>query len=228
MCPNDYSNFNVFGELPDSSIAVAKQFLVCLCLDTSYSMLDNNKIGKLNNCVKNFIETNVKDPYNASSLNICIVTYGGDKAKVIQEFTNVKKIDYKDLSPSGATAMGDGVKLALDKIMAERAFYKKMGVQMHKPILLIMSDGRSTDDIDEALEYEKNLLDQHKVSVSCIGIGIENDKEAIEELKLFSPKDKDIIMINDFEMDRLFRELSMSITGVSRELTGACDDVYLS
>lgn len=225
MCPNNFENFDIFGELPDDSIAISKQILVCFCLDTSYSMISDNKIAQLNKCVKNFIFEEANNPGNCNLLNICIVTYGGSQAKVIQEFTNVKKIVYKDIVPDGATLMGEGVKLAINKILEEKEKYSKIGAQMYKPFLIIMSDGKSTDNIEEAVELENRMIEDDKISCKCIGVGIENDKEAIEELKRFSPY-KEVMTINNVEMDDIFFDLSRSITGVSQEVIGGFKDGY--
>lgn len=225
MCPNNFENFDIFGELPDDSIAISKQILVCFCLDTSYSMISDDKITQLNKCVKNFILEEASNPNNCNLLNICIVTYGGSKAKVIQEFANVKKIIYKDIVPNGATLMGEGVKLAIKKIIEEKQKYNTIGAQMYKPFLIIMSDGKSTDDIKEAVELENQMIDEDKISCKCIGVGIENDVEAIEELKRFSPY-KEVVTIDNANMDDIFFDLSRSITGVSQEVIGGFKDGY--
>lgn len=200
-------------------VAISTQALICLCLDTSYSMRMSGKIDALNKCVRDFIVTNANDIYKSNMINLCIVTFGGEKGKVIQEFKRIDNIEFENLVANGGTAMSSGVTLSLDKIEEEKAKWKERGLKTYKPILIIMSDGKSDEDLSEVVKRENNLIATNKIDAYCVGIGIENDLSAKKDLAKFCPKRK-IETTDEFGINDFFERLSRSMSNLSKSFAG--------
>ncbi len=200
-------------------IAISTQALVCFCLDTSYSMQMNGKIGALNKCVRDFITASTNDIYKSNMINLCIVKFGGREAKVVQEFKRIDKIQFEDLKADGGTAMANGVTLALDEIEKEKAKWKERGLKTYKPILIVMSDGKSDEDLSEVVKRENHLVATNKIDAYCVGIGIENDLSAKKDLAKFCPKRK-IETTDEFGINDFFERLSRSMTNLSKSFAG--------
>ena len=200
-------------------IAISTQALVCLCLDTSYSMRMNGKIDALNKCVRDFITTSTNDIYKSNMINLCIVTFGGIQAKVIQNFERIDRIHFEDFIANGGTAMANGVSLALDEIEKEKAKWKERGLRTYKPILIIMSDGKSDDDLSKVVERENKMIATNKIDAYCVGIGIENDISAKKDLAKFCPKRK-IETTDEFGINDFFERLSRSMSNLSKSFAG--------
>lgn len=200
-------------------IAISTQALVCLCLDTSYSMKMNGKINSLNKCVRDFITTSTNDIYKSNMINLCIVTFGGTQAKVVQHFEKIDKINFENLIADGGTFMANGVSLALNEIEKEKAKWKERGLRTYKPILIIMSDGESDEDLSAVVERENRMIASNKIDAYCVGIGIEDNISAKRDLAKFCPKRK-IETTDEFGINDFFERLSRSMSNLSKSFAG--------
>ena len=207
-------------KLDDSSISFERQFIACFCVDTSASMNDFNKIDKLNDALRSYIEKNSHEIKMADTLNLAIVSFGGPKAKVVQAFENIKKIKYKKLEGDGMTSMGDGVNLAIDLLLDEKSKWNTRGNKTYRPLLIIISDGVSTDDLSKAIERENELVSNHKLNVVCVGINVDDDENAKNDLKKFCPN-SEVKTLKEFELEKFTEYISRSIEGVSSDFIGA-------
>lgn len=201
----------------DIATVKPRQVPVCLCIDCSYSMKSSGKIKQLNESIKKFIERNANDTNVCDNLTLCIITYGGEKARVINDFTNIKKIRFKDLVADGGTPMGEAVSMAVGCIKQERQLLREEGVPTNKPLLFIFGDGRDNfpngPEMKKAIEDVNEMVEANKLKVQVVGVG---DFEK-EDLQKFCPGEE-IKTFSQFEMEKIFDMLSKSITGASTEL----------
>lgn len=203
--------------IKDIAIVKPRQVPVCLCIDCSYSMKSSGKIKQLNESIRKFIERNANDTNVCDNLNLCIIAYGGEKARVINNFTNIKKIRFKDLVANGGTPMGEAVSMAVECIKQERQLLREEGVPTNKPLLFIFGDGRDNfpngTEMKKAIEDVNEMVEANKLKVQVVGVG---DFEK-EDLQKFCPGEE-IKTFSQFEMEKIFDMLSKSITGASTEL----------
>lgn len=142
---------------------------VCLCIDTSKSMILEGRMDRVKEGVQKFIRDSKDNIYAAGAIDLCIVTFGGKQAEVLQPFKNVRSIPQElRFEPSGGTPMGQAVELALKQISDNRAKYESYGISSFKPWLIIMSDGAADDDITNAALKVRNLLQKRRLKVRCI------------------------------------------------------------
>lgn len=201
----------------DIATVKPRQVPVCLCIDCSYSMKSSGKIKQLNESIRKFIERNANDTNVCDNLTLCIIAYGGEKARVINNFTNIKKIRFKDLIANGGTPMGEAVSMAVECIKQERQLLREEGVPTNKPLLFIFGDGRDNfpngPEMKKAIEDVNEMVEANKLKVQVVGVG---DFEK-EDLQKFCPGEE-IKTFSQFEMEKIFDMLSKSVTGASTEL----------
>lgn len=197
---------------------------VCLCLDTSGSML-GHPINELNIGVKLFYDAVKKDSMASAAAEIAIVTFGHGGVKCIQDFTTADNADTPLMIAEGLTPIGEAVNLALDLLEARTAQYFKDGTEYYQPWLVIMTDGRPYGGDDLELERAKiratEMVNDKKLIVFPIGIGNEADKET---LRSFSPK-RSPVKLKGLNFRKFFEWLSGSMHRVSVSRLG--DDVDL-
>lgn len=149
---------------------------ICFALDTSQSM-DGEKIKYLNDSLSAFFR-HVKSHQNASVLtDVSVVTFGREVRNAIA-LDSIAKLDLPHLSAGGATPLGEAVKRCLEQIEDLQAN------SLQKPTILVLAtDGYSTDDIGEAVDLCHQLVKSDHLVVFPIAIGDDAD---VQSLGLFS------------------------------------------
>ena len=195
---------------------------VCLCLDTSGSML-GDKINELLEGVKLFYDTIDEDDDTHDSVEVSIVAFNSG-ANLIQDFTGSEAID-RDLTiePSGLTFMGEGVNLALDTLEKRKELYSSKGVLYYQPWLVLITDGKpeggSEQEVDRAVSRVEALVAKRKLTVFPIGVGLQPEGEKI--LARFSPLGRPPLRLKGLAFKEFFEWLSMSASKASQSMPGA-------
>ena len=199
----------------------ANRVPVCLCVDASYSMLQDKRMEHVNNGIRQFIHSSARDAYVCDSIDLCIITFSGRGVRVEQEFANVKKIDghYDDIQPNGGTPLGKAVRFALDKIIRQRDSYEAYGITSYRPWLIIMSDGASDDDVTVIAQEVRQMLQNRQIKVKCIGMGAESDFRDLAAFTLNGQVDN----CGALEIENFFEFLSRSAAGLSKAQPGEED-----
>lgn len=202
-----------FGDWSSLEINVSRRVPICLVLDRSGSMVEQDgsslsKIQELNNNMKIFLDY-VKHNAKASRIcDICIISFGGvDEVDVVNGYSNIRDLKYKPLVPYGRTPMGAAVTKAMELLKLRRNYYRNNDIEHYKPIMLLMTDGIPTDNyMAAATEFSRMVLNR-EVKVFPVGIGKNFNKEV---LKKFSPlvEPKTIVSAENFAT--LFKLLSAS------------------
>lgn len=199
------------------------QLMVCFLIDNSYSMLENQRMKMVNEGLKAFIDAAKSNPITRDGIEVCSITFGGLRPVVRTDFTNVSGISFRPIEAEGGTFLQKAIDLALEKISQREAFYSAAGAAYYHPWLIIMSDGKSEDNVDLQIRKLHELYDAHKLKAKCIGLG--GKEEDFEELKKLSPNGE-IQHMADFSMDipHFFAMLSESATHMSMSSPDAEDD----
>lgn len=238
---SDYIRIQDLLDNPDSHVPV------CLCLDTSGSMMVTTGgvptgetvviDGKRYNCVtggstrldtlqkgiQQFYDAIYEDENARYAAEISIVTFD-DSARVLSDFSRVEYNDVREevpkLTARNNTALGAGVNLALDILEKRKKEYKDKGVDYYQPWLVIMTDGEnngSAAELDRARRRIKALVEDNKLSVFPFIIGTDEGKATLASL---SPIQKPM-KIEVTQMKGLFTWLGKSISAVSSGSIGA-------
>jgi len=187
-----------------------------LVLDCSGSMLDDNKIGLLNDGLKT-LETELKsDPITARCGRVLVISFGGDNnVEIMGQWTDAMDFTAPTLMAGGLTPLGTAMRCALDEIESQKAQMRSSGVSYKRPIIMLLSDGEPTDDWQQVAADCKAAEAAHKVNVMAIGIGNQANRNI---LGAFSGKGA--LNLSGLKFKELFIWLSRSIQAVSRATTG--------
>lgn len=141
-----------------------------LVLDTSGSM-SGAPIDELNKGVASFIQAVQQDEVAAYSVEVGIISAGGN-VRIEMPFTTAMDIDgIPQLHATGATPLGQAVHLALTSLEERKAEYQKAGVAYYQPWLVIISDGSPTDEWHSVAMRSKDLSANRKLVVLPLGVG---------------------------------------------------------
>lgn len=203
----------------------ANRVPVCLCVDASYSMLQDKRMLHVNNGIRSFIQKSANDAYVCDSIDLCIITFSGRGVQVVQDFANVKSVagHFQDIRPSGGTPMARAVRFALDKISRQRESYEAYGITSYRPWLILMSDGASDDDVTAVAREVCRLQQNRQLKVKCIGMG---SGEEHQDLRAFTP-DGRVESCGALEIETFFDFLSRSAAGLSQAQPGEEDSYDL-
>ena len=200
---------------------------VCLCLDTSGSMGGGGIFGglftgskapinELNDGVQLFYDAIRGDETAMYSAEICIITFGGNSPKLIEDFANIERqANVQRLTADGNTPMGEAVNMALDCLEKRKQEYKDKGVDYYQPWLVLMTDGApngSQQELDRAITRTVDLVNSRKLTIFPIGIG--NDAN-MSTLAKFSPK-RTPLKLKGLNFREFFQWLSQSVSQISQ------------
>lgn len=199
----------------------ANRVPVCLCVDASYSMLQDRRIDHVNNGIRSFLQNSADDAYVCDSIDVCILTFSGAGVQVLQPFTNVRKLKghFQDIVPSGGTPMGEAVRTAVDIIARQRDSYESYGITSYRPWLILMSDGAADDNVTEIARQVRELQQNRQLKVKCIGMG---SGEESSDLAAFTLNGR-VESCGALEIERFFDFLSRSAAGLSSAMPGEED-----
>lgn len=217
---------------------------ICLCLDTSDSMLavegdcvqtgetifrdgkmwnivtgGTTRLEELEKGIELFYQAIREDEVAVFSAEICIVTFN-NKATCVLDFANIDRQDeIPELEANGDTYMGEGVNLALDLLEKRKKEYQDAGVDYYQPWLVLMTDGEpngNATELENAVKRTVNMVNDKKLTVFSIGIGNEADMRVLNR---FSPKRK-ALRLKEMRFGQFFEWLGKSVARTSQSMPG--------
>jgi uncharacterized protein YegL len=202
--------FNI--ELDDTVDNTTKVPVVML-LDVSASMY-GEAIKELNSSVQTFIEVLGDDDYARTSVELSIVTFSTN-INVIHDYSFVDDIYFEnDLEVENNTNMGKAVNYALDSIQSKLKEYNKDGILYKAPLLLIITDGESSDDIKSASNRSADLITKKKLTFMGIGVG---KNVNMNELKRFNPNGNVVLSPKHEDLAELLKWVSYQLSSAVSE-----------
>lgn len=168
----------------------------------------------LNDGVEYFLKELMDDDVASCSAEVSIVAFAGN-AETIMDFGSLQRVqppEIKEMSQDG-TNIGAAVELALTELEKRKSEYRDAGVDYFQPWLVLMTDGKPTEDNyrSPAAEVTRLVLDK-KLTVFPVGVGKGAD---LDVLSLFSPK-RSPLRLKDLRFKEFFEWLSKSAAAVSR------------
>lgn len=191
---------------------------VVLCLDTSDSMsmpMPDGRIplDELNGGLDVLISELHKDPLAKRRAEISVVSYGTKVAEPTP-FATVENLQIPILEKSGLTSSGEAIRVAMQALEDRKKIYKENGLSYYRSILLWLSDGLSTDNINEVSKDLKKAIEQKKLTFMPVAV----EGADIEEMSKVGGKQA--LPLKDMKFDELFQWLSASVSSVSASQIG--------
>lgn len=174
---------NQYFDESDLVLNTSARIPVCLCLDTSGSMKNNQAIEALNKGVEALYKSIRNDDQASNSCEICVVTFDSE-VKIIENFSTIKKKSKIKLKADGGSALAQGIIKSLDLLEKRKNEYKQNGVEYYQPWLVIITDGKPGDEeyILEAQERTKILLDEKKLTIFPVAVGCDTNKAKLKKI----------------------------------------------
>ena len=188
-----------------------------LVLDTSGSM-QGQRIAQLNDGLRTFMEDVRSDSLAAKRVELAIVTFG--PVQLIQPFATIDQIAFRELSPTGATPMGEAVNLAIRTLQERKGAYRTNGVGYYRPWIFLITDGASTDSLVSATAAVREGEASKAFSFYAVGV------EGADFAQLRGLSVKDPLQLRGLSFRELFKWLSASLSAVSQSQPG--DQVLLA
>jgi uncharacterized protein YegL len=182
----------------------------CACvllLDTSSSM-DGAPIRDLSEGVGIFKEETAANKKAAEAVEVAVITFDSN-VKLVQDFVSVSQFDPPELKAAGLTSMGAGIIRALEAIKNRKQQYKEKGLRYYRPWLLLLTDGRPTDQ-EELARATQSVQQEQRSFLHFYAFGVEGADLAT--LKSLTDNAYDL---RGFSYGALFRWISESQIAVS-------------
>lgn len=183
---------------------------VVLVLDTSHSMWGQGLTDMMAS-LKAFYKTIAEIQFPNAQVDIAAVSMG-DNLCMLEEFTPLMESDLPNraIRPKGDTPIGAALGLALEAIQAQLKRYHSAGVPSVTPNLVLLSDGKSTDDFHAAAEEIRRDTEAGKLICRAVALGNDADMNA---LALIAGKDH--IMIPNFGgMRQTFAQIGQIVSQI--------------
>lgn len=208
---------------------------VFILLDVSGSM-SGTKIETVNVALKEMINSFKKIENPKGVIELCIMTFGGDKVNVIKPLSKINDQDSYTLTASGNTPMG----MAFEKVSEMIEDKNIVSSRAYTPTIVLISDGNPTDfnpsgkSVDEIMSWTA-LSKVHSGTRSSkamkLAMGIGNDVD-INILKAFINNNEiPVISARDNSTISKFFEwvtMSISVRSVSANPNQAVvEDTYM-
>jgi uncharacterized protein YegL len=187
---------------------------VVVTLDTSASM-HGEPLRELQEAMRLFLAEVAADPDASASADIALITAGGEVA-VHRSFGLASSGGAAPLRARGDTPLGRAVGAAIDLLDQRKAQYKAAGTPYLQPWLVILTDGKPTDEFQSVGARTARLVADKKLTVFPVGVGPEAD---LGTLKLLAGGITPL-RLKGLAFAELFKWLSASVACASRSTPG--------
>lgn len=141
---------------------------LCFCIDSSASTYEFKAV--IENYLSSFFHVLKSDEELAKFCEICIITYG-NSVKVINPFASVYKIPKLRLEIGGPSPLSKALELAFETIETKLHQYEQQSELYSEPLLIIFTDGESTDEISSFNQQLFNFNLKQKILILPILFG---------------------------------------------------------
>ena len=155
---------------------------VILVLDTSHSMWGQG-LADMMSSLKAFYKTIADVQFLNAQVDIAAVSMG-DNLCMLEEFTPLHSSDLpnRSIRPKGDTPIGAALELAQEALQAQISRYQTAGIAFVTPNLILLSDGKSTDDFQRAAEHIRSSVESGKLICRAIALGKDANMEALASI----------------------------------------------
>ena len=138
-----------FTQTIDAHYKTMRKLPVYLLLDTSGSM-QGEPIESVRTGMQTLVATLRQDPHALESAYLSVITFA-EKAAQLLPLTELGQFQMPELAASGTTSMGAALVLLAERVQVEVAKTTAQQKGDWKPIVFLMTDGESTDDLADGI-----------------------------------------------------------------------------
>ena len=200
---------------------------IIVCVDCSFSMRQEHRLERVMEGLETFCRDMNRDLLARDSVELCLISFGGNHACVECDFATPDRITLPRLEADGETPLADAVALALENLELRKERYEENGISFYRPWLVIVGDGDETGSSKQLEAAAEKLKEEHenkRLNILCIMVG--NEEKVRREsgsLMRLSP-DGTVQYLRDLKFQEFFGWLSRSIQKTSQSMSG--EEVY--
>ena len=193
------------------------QRLPCVVLLDGSTSMDGKAIDNLNEGLS-VLERELKaDDIASLRVQLLILRIGGhNDVEVLTDWTDAIDFSAPLIEANGTTPLGEGVKVALQKLEEQKKRYKDNQITYNRPWLFMITDGAPTDP-NWKKAAEKAVESEKKGKVVVFPIGTEHAD--FDTLNKFSSRGA--LMLKNLDFKELFVWLSQSVSAGSQTEIGS-------
>lgn len=185
---------------------------VLTLVDDSLSM-HGAKVNALNAGMQILAQDVSGDALALKRAEFAFVSFG--PVRVLQDFDSMDRCQIPHLTGVGDTPMGAAVLKAIDLAEQRKRLYKASLVPYFQPIIFLITDGASTDDISAAARAVAD--GEAKQNLTFFAVGVDGaDMNALAQLSPARPP----VLLNGLAFGPMFKWLSESVKAKSRANLG--------
>jgi len=193
----------------------ARKMPVIILADVSGSMETNGKIQTLNRAIAEMIDSFAQEEYVTAEINVCVITFGGNEAKIEIPLQSADKITWTNLTAMGKTPMGGAFTLA-QNLIEDRS---QIASRDYNPTLVLVSDGIPTDEWQTALD---NLMQSERASKALrlsMAIGAEADNQPLKAFVVNQTPEIPVFRADEAsQIRKFFRFVTMTVSSRSKSV----------
>lgn len=203
----------------------ADRAAVCIVLDTSGSM-KGQPIEALNRGYRNFLDQIRNDDAAAMSVDLMVVDLKSAPT-IAHAFGPIESYptEPEPFVASGGTGTDTALRLALDSIDERIRMFRRNGVGVLRPWLVILQDGRPSN-MSRTMKVVEEICvrrDANQLNYLCVGTGDHVNWEQLNQLS-----GNDAMALEGLDFSEFFSWLSKSLHQVSSAGVDGQDSVFFS
>ena len=194
--------------LNDLIIQKASPLPVIILADISGSMVSDNKIGILNNAIREMIDSLKDENTLRAEIYFSVITFGNEGAQPHLKFSKANEIDWHDLKADGRTPMGEA--FSVTKVLLEDKDI--IPSRSYAPTLVLLSDGMPTDNWSDPLNQLLSSPRASKAFRIAMSIGAGQDGKKVLE-KFLGDSELDVFeAVQARDIKKFFKFVTMSVS----------------
>ena len=200
--------------LNDFIIQKARPLPVIVAIDRSGSMSKEGKIEALNLALKNFINSLKEEQSEKVEIQIALYSFGGrNEVTCDNALSPVSSVVFKDYTAAGRTPLGGTLNI-LKQLIEDRS---KIPSRSYVPTVVIITDGESTDDTEQALVSFKDDGRSSKAYRIAMAIGDDADTNFLSSF--VSEPEFLVNGENAADIKKFFKFVTMSVSQRTHSIT---------
>ena len=200
------------SKLKEFTLAEARPIPVIVMADVSGSMSADGKIEALNLALKNMIEGFAAESRIRAEIQVGLITFGGESARVHLPLAPAHKITgISPLVAEGRTPMGSAFEKAR-KLIEDK---EKISSRAYRPVLVLVSDGLPDEGWESAFDALCRSERAQKAARFAMAIGADADLAMLE--RFTNDPESPVFKSHEArDIHRFFRAVTMSVAARSR------------
>ena len=190
-----------------------RQMLVVL-VDTSRSM--SGDIAEVSEGLRGLGAALARDTVARNRVELVVVTFGG-AVTVHGDFGEAAVFEPPALTAAGDTPMGAALLRALELVDLKKRAYKESGLDYHRPLVFLLTDGEPTDVEcwPEAVRRVREAEGSKKIALFSVGTATAGFSRLMELSPGRTP-----LRLREAQWETMFQWLSRSVQARSRSRLG--------